>query len=172
MADENPSVPDAPEAPTSAPEVPAQPETPVEPEKPADGPADAPAAPQPPTPKAAKQKAAKLVANSDGVDLAASTLPEVPTVNTPPAPDPEAVPLTASEAAQKTADPSPEQEGALQVPTHPNHVDGSGILQQTNQEVIDQFPRNAQGQVVIDSEGNVVGLNGSDQPSQPAGSAV
>jgi hypothetical protein len=80
--------------------------------------------------------------------------------------------LTPAEEVQRANDPTPEQEASVQVVTHPTHIDGSGILQQTNQEVIDNFPKNANGQVEIDSNGQIVGLGAAEQPSPPSGSAA
>ncbi len=45
-------------------------------------------------------------------------------------------------------------------------VDDSIQNELTNDEVIANFPRNAQGQVVIDENGQIVGLDSTLQPTE------
>lgn len=81
--------------------------------------------------------------------------------------------LTALEARvtalEAKVDPTPEEEAKDQLPGQ-HTVDGSGILLETNDDVIARFPRDDNGTVQIGSDGQVVGLTESEQPSQPAGS--
>lgn len=70
------------------------------------------------------------------------------------------------QAAKAVTDLSREQEALL-----PNRgTDATGILTHTNQDVVDNFPRNENGQVEIDGNGQIVGLAADKQPSQPSGS--
>lgn len=110
--------------------------------------------------KVEEVKAEDLHATNSGVDLAASNLP---------GPDHEVTKdersnLTPAEVAQKAADPTPAQEAALST-GEPGRTDGSGILTQTNQDVIDNFPKNENGQVEIDETGRIKGLGDHQQPA-------
>lgn len=140
----------APEAPTAVPEAEVAATAPSEPEAPTEAVAATETSPEIPpagdkTGNAAKEELARLKAEAKA---------------------------TAEAKAQAAVDPTPAEEAAPQVVNSATSIDGSGILTQTNDDVIANFPKNDQGQVVIDSEGRIVGLNDADQPSQPSGSAV
>lgn len=115
-----------------------------------------------------------LTATNSGVDLTASNLGgDNPQVAQAVKDNPN---LTVADQAVLAADPTPAQEAALSAPTLSTMpvtvgVDGSGITQTTNQDVIDNFPKNANGQVEIDSNGQVVGLSPENQPTVPTSPA-
>jgi hypothetical protein len=122
-----------------------------------------------------------LVATNSGVDLSASNLPKVEDDNTVSEPVENVnnpIQLTPAEEAQKAADPTPAQEAAVQVATAnstevatPNTVaagmpiDASNIGQTTNSDVIGNLPTDENGQVQIDENGAIVGLDASAQPA-------
>lgn len=140
----------APDAPATDPATPA--EAPAPADAPADVPADTPADPAPadaPADPAPATDAQDQAVAADEAQLATDE---------------------AADVAADATDPTPEQEAAPQVSNGPGQIDGSGILQQTNQEVIDNLPKNDNGQVVIDENGSVVGLDNGSQPTQPSGS--
>jgi hypothetical protein len=122
-----------------------------------------------------------LKATSSGVDLTAS-----PTVaaedahnRTDAKSDDKLNHLTPAEQAQWKADPTPMQEAAaagnnvgpvkgnptpMQYGKKGTAIDASGLNVTTNQEVIDNFPTNENGQVEIDENGQIKGLDKEKQP--------
>lgn len=129
-------------------------------------------------------KPADLAVTNQGVDMTATDTGVNPqaaeAVKANPA-------LTTADQAVLAADPTPLQEATvagsnvepatgnptpLQTAPVGLPIDASGLNVTTNQDVIDSFPKNDKGQVVIDEEGKVEGLKDSEQPSQPTGSDV
>jgi hypothetical protein len=91
--------------------------------------------------------------------------------------------LPAAVVATLAADPTPSQEAVAAgsnveapvgnpTPLQTNPVgmaiDASGLNVTTNQDVIDNFPKNENGQVEIGEDGKIVGLDDSQQPNPAA----
>lgn len=142
---------EATEAPADSEEAATDTEAPAEEAAEDQGQAGSDAAPEAPA-------AEDLHATNSGVDLSASKLPATDEVKA------DTSSLTPAEQAQHAADPTPAQEAAGQV-GGPGKTDGTGILTQTNQDVIDNLPRNESGQVEIDETGRIVGLEDGKQPA-------
>lgn len=128
--------------------------------------------------------ASDLVVTSTGVDLTASDTGVNPQAEEAKPNNPN---LNVATEALLAADPTPGQEAAMQLPAdkkerealklenrgNPNKpqtnpvgmpIDGSGIGIQTNSDVIDNFPKNDKGQVVINEDGKIEGLSDGEQP--------
>jgi hypothetical protein len=131
-----------------------------------------------------------LVVTNTGVDLTASDTGVNPQAEEAKKNNPN---MNVATEALLAADPTPGEEAAMQLPADEKEreamklenrgnptpaqsnpvgmpIDASGIGVTTNQDVIDNFPKNDQGQVVINEEGKIEGLSDENQPRQASGS--
>lgn len=167
---------DAPTEPTPAPEAPvaAEVETPVE---------EASVPPTYATETSAKPESPAEAASEPEEELSTPEAPSEPvsTESAPPAGDAEgnsveeevsrveALEEQVLEDEQKAShDLTREEE--VQASTDPR-IDGSGILTQTVDDFNANLPKNDQGQVEIDEDGKIVGLDDASQPNQSSVSA-
>lgn len=123
-----------------------------------------------------------LAVTNDGVDLTATDTGVNPQAKKAKKANPD---LTVADEAVLAADPTPVQEATAAgsnvepvtgnpTPAQTNpvgmQIDASGLNVQTNQDVIDNFPKNDNGQVVYGEDGRIAGLDVGEQPA-PANAA-
>jgi len=134
--------------------------------------ADAPTPPEAEAPDEAAAEPAEEAAPGTPAVPATATTPEVPPVGDK---DGDAVADEAARVARVEAaavaeqanlarDLSPVEEVAASTD---GRIDGSNIGLTTNDDIIASLPKNEQGQVEIDEDGQVVGLDPANQPTPP-----